>query len=245
MRQRSGFSLLELSIVLAIIGLLAGTVVAGQAVLNGAKLKSVTANAQAYLAASAQFRSQYNALPGDMRNATSYWGAATCPNGSGTGTATCNGNGNRVIEQWDEMYRAWQHLVNSGLVVGTYTGTYAVSVGGVGVPGTNIPADKIPQSGWSLLALMPSASEFGYADAPARALNMLLFGKSNTTTYASDVILKVDDAFEIDQKMDDGKPGLGRVLGGPAGSCSSTTAMRTSAYSLSGSNLCRLGFQVN
>lgn len=68
-----GFSLVELSIVLVILGLLTGGILAGQSLIRASELRSVSTELQRYSSAIYSFRDQYMALPGDMLNATSFW----------------------------------------------------------------------------------------------------------------------------------------------------------------------------
>ena len=82
---RSGFSLVELSIVLVILGLLTGGILAGQSLIRAAELRSVATESQRYMAALNSFRDKYFALPGDMANATAFWGAQNAT------PATCHG----------------------------------------------------------------------------------------------------------------------------------------------------------
>lgn len=103
-----GFSLVELSIVLVILGLLTGGILAGQSLIRAAELRSVITTTDRYQAAVYSFRDKYFALPGDMRNATSFWGdQATGPSacadaGITDGTpGTCNGNGDGLIINWN------------------------------------------------------------------------------------------------------------------------------------------------
>lgn len=74
--SRSGFSLVELSIVLVILGLLTGGVLGGRALIRAAELRAITQEKEAFVTAVNTFRAKYNALPGDMRNATQFWGRA-------------------------------------------------------------------------------------------------------------------------------------------------------------------------
>src|SRR4051794_31617755 len=128
--MQRGFSLLELSIVLVIIGLITGGIMAGRQMVRAAELRSVMSDLSKYQTTVNTFREKYQGLPGDMKNAESYWGTASggCPDGAGTGTQTCNGNGNNQVEGITsvadpyETFRFWQHLANAGLVEGQYTG---------------------------------------------------------------------------------------------------------------------------
>ena len=73
--KRSAFSLVELSIVLVILGLLTGGILSGQSLIRAAELRSVTTEYSRYTAATYSFRDKYFALPGDMSNAESFWGS--------------------------------------------------------------------------------------------------------------------------------------------------------------------------
>lgn len=81
-----GFSLIELSIMLVILGLLVGAVTAGQSLIRASELRSVTTDIERYRAGIATFRDKYFGLPGDLLNATSFWGKdnTNCPTHTGT-----------------------------------------------------------------------------------------------------------------------------------------------------------------
>lgn len=136
----SAFSLVELSIVLVILGLLVGGVLSGQSLIRAAELRSVTSEYSKWHSAAHAFRDKYFALPGDMPNATAFWGAldidgnglgSNC-RGESSGLATCNGDGDGAICQsgtcTSQTYEAmlfWKHLANAGLIEGTYSGSFA------------------------------------------------------------------------------------------------------------------------
>lgn len=253
MHTRAAFTLIELALALVVVGLLVGGVLMGQEVLRAAQLRSVGVHSQQYLAAIREFRNQYQALPGDFTGATRLWGTGTCPSGNALkeGSRTCDGNGDSAINLWNEMYRAWQHLSNAGLITGNFTGTHLEVAGrGVGEPGVNIPAERLRGGGWSLVVLTPSITynEFGYSDLPLTYFNFLLLGRSSTTEYANGAIVPARDAEQIDLKLDDGKPGTGMLLGGPGANvnvCANTAISTTAAYSVARNPLCRLGFKVD
>ena len=62
-----GFSLVELSIVLVILGLLVGGVLGGQALIRAAEIRGVLADKDKYLAAVYTFKNKYQALTNSFR----------------------------------------------------------------------------------------------------------------------------------------------------------------------------------
>jgi prepilin-type N-terminal cleavage/methylation domain-containing protein len=135
--SRQAFTLVELSIVLVILGLLVGGVLSGQSLIRAAELRSITSDLSKYMAATHAFRDKYFSLPGDMTNATQFWGVlagtgsdTTCQNTASTSKATCNGDGDGSLLSTIggtayssyENFRYWQHLANAGLIEGLYTG---------------------------------------------------------------------------------------------------------------------------
>ena len=108
MRSHAGFTLIELSIVLVIIGLLIGAVFVGRDLIHAAEIRSTISQIEKTKTAVASFKSKYNCLPGDCPNATDYFTGAV--NGDGDGkilynAATDNGDGASL-----EPYNAWSQL---------------------------------------------------------------------------------------------------------------------------------------
>jgi prepilin-type N-terminal cleavage/methylation domain-containing protein len=159
--KQSGFTLIELSIVLVIIALIVGTITVGSSMIRQAQIMSTSADVQTYISAVNTFQQKYNALPGDFATATTYWG--TNPNcatgGAGTGTQTCNGDGNGHIVNWAiplpplstmEGVYAWQHLANAGMINGSFSGASTNMPYGQYQPGYNVPQSKLNNAGFSL-----------------------------------------------------------------------------------------------
>lgn len=232
--RRAAFTLVELSIVLVILGLLVGGVLAGQSLIHAAELRAVTTEFTNYKTSLGAFREKYMALPGDMPNAVRFWGAADGATTDGidtdciaittaaTGTETCNGNGNGQVSTYigttfwfsepHEMFRAWQHLANAGLIEGTYSGVRDAGSLWAAAVGTNIPRSRFPSGGWSLIGYgnwagdtLTFASNYG---------NVLTLGANNPTTMARANVMKAEDAYNVDMKMDDGLPHRGMVMVG-------------------------------
>tara|TARA_B100001123_G_scaffold193653_1_gene220752 strand:+ start:1859 stop:2644 length:786 start_codon:yes stop_codon:yes gene_type:complete len=247
--KRHAFSLVELSIVLVILGLLTGGILTGQSLIRAAELRSVVVDFQKYQTAIRGFQGKYFSLPGDMRNATSFWGAqTTCPGTNTTVTTpvipTCNGNGNGEVGRSNgsanaddaEVFLVWQHLANSGLIEGSYTGVTAHSDVITTPPrfamGVNIPNSKLTNGSFSFYHRNPPS---GAADFPRNANQLLVANRVGSTTTG---VITGEEAWNLDTKMDDGKPGQGAIMGSsfaqtPA--CSTTNDAATSAYILNNS----------
>ena len=210
--SRYGFTLVELSIVLVILGLLVGGVLTGQSLIRAAELRSITHDFSKYETAIYTFRDKYFGLPGDITNATAYWGKDNTNCSWDTGTpatpGTCNGNGDSRIYYsgggGGEPGRVWQQLALAGLIEGTYSAT------GVPIsPGVNIPASKIGRAGYLLYWMQTNGSLSANMADP----NRLIFGAPNSSaaTMATNV-LKPEEAYNIDKKIDDGIGNTGRLL---------------------------------
>ena len=220
--MKQAFSLVELSIVLVILGLLTGGILGGQSLIRAAELRSVGTEYSRFLTASLTFRDKYFALPGDMNNATAFWGAADSGDGIGadctavasTGPATCNGDGDGTPNSGtsNERFRFWQHLANAGLLEGTYTGTAGAGGAEHHVPGSNAPRSKISSAGWSA-----DSNRLGFAgDAylwsfPAGRYVFFKVGGATTTTETYGRTFKPEEVWNLDVKLDDAKPGQGRL----------------------------------
>ena len=115
-QQQSGFTLIEIAIVLVIIGLLLGGVLKGQELITSARVRNLISQQDGVKAAFFGFQDRFRAFPGDYTGAT--------VNIANISTAACNGgigNGNGRIEAGDEARLAWEHLSKAGFITGTYT----------------------------------------------------------------------------------------------------------------------------
>ncbi len=118
MNKQTGFTLIELAIVLVIIGLLLGGVLRGQELINSAKVKNMARdfqNVQVYIYG---YQDKFKALPGDD--------AAAATHVTGGTAATVGALGNGVIQGlWnttnngDESCVFWQHVRLAGLAPGS------------------------------------------------------------------------------------------------------------------------------
>ncbi|PZP84715.1 MAG: hypothetical protein DI582_07990 [Azospirillum brasilense] len=220
---RNGFSLVELSIVLVILGLLTGGILGGQALIRAAELRAVSTEQGRYLTAVQTFRDKYFGLPGDFRDATRFWGRAAatgdCVTNSSAAVASpgaCDGGGDGRINnaaaasQSGDEFQFWKHLALAGLIEGTYSGL--AGSGGLGhiVPATNAPRSRLSNAAWyTAQSGLVSTSILPYLTYN----NYLGIGAATTTTYSYGAVLKPEEAWNIDTKIDDGRPSYGKVIG--------------------------------
>lgn len=228
-----GFSLVELSIVLVILGLLVGGILAGQSLIRAGELRAVSTEYSRIQTAIGAFRDKYMALPGDMTNATSFWPGQT--NGNGDGNL---GDGNAT--QRNETFQAWQELAIAGLWEGTYSGSGTTSA----IIGSNIPGSKLPGAGWNF---DQPQSTWAYSTISGNILNLGAMRPNNNPLNA---IIRPEEAWNLDTKLDDGKPAYGKLTAVKYGfngapNCTTSPTPAASTYALSTNSIeCSLVFAL-
>ena len=120
--KQSGFTLVEIAIVLVIIGLLLGGILKGQEMITQAKIKNVVNDFNGITAAMNSYQDRYRALPGDDLNAAGRWATAAPGVVSGDGNGQFAGNYNNVLAAApvaaEETNTFWWHLRLAGFVAG-------------------------------------------------------------------------------------------------------------------------------
>lgn len=124
-KHQSGFTLVEIAIVLVIIGLLLGGVLKGQEMIANAKFRNLQSEIQSYAAAVYSFQDRYGALPGDMLAAAAQAQLDSAAPGSNNNNGQIQGNNCSAAA--NESCMAWQHLRYANLIPGdpTLTGANA------------------------------------------------------------------------------------------------------------------------
>ncbi|QJR13282.1 prepilin-type N-terminal cleavage/methylation domain-containing protein [Usitatibacter palustris] len=119
--QQSGFTLVEIAIVLVIIGLLLGGILKGQELINSAKVKNLANDFRIIPTYIYAFQDKFKSLPGDDAQISAHIGTTACI------AADCKeGNGNGVIEgAWNaaagltpEAAQFWGHVRFANLAAG-------------------------------------------------------------------------------------------------------------------------------
>ncbi len=213
--SEAGFTLVELAIVMIIIGLLIAGVLKGQEMIANAQVTSTVAQVKAIDAATAGFDDKYGALPGDIRNAADR--LVNCDN------APCNasGDGNgRVEEGFDaapsgEGEAFFAHLSAANLLSGVNP-----------IDDTDEFGAKYPE------AEVGGGFHFSYAGGDtelisAQGVDGDTFRSGHYLVLHNDAAGGVDttgvitpnQAFRIDNKLDDGLSDAGSVVAAGAADC--------------------------
>ncbi|MET0154510.1 MAG: prepilin-type N-terminal cleavage/methylation domain-containing protein [Rickettsiales bacterium] len=193
-RRSAGFSLVELSIVLVIIGLIVSSVLVGQDLVRSAELRALASQYEEFNKAAATFRDKYSGLPGDVR-ADVRFGFGVAEAGTTEDGLLEDAAGNYSLHS-GEYTRFWNHLGGSG------AGLIPESYAGGAVHSADI-STILPQSEqggyWGTFSLSTGENYFIYGAAD----------NGSSAAWYTENILSPKDMLSIDSKIDDGRPGRG------------------------------------
>ena len=192
-RNQSGFTLVEIAIVLVIIGLLLGGILKGQELINSARVRNLADTASGIQAAYFGFLDRYRRIPGD-------WDQAAASTAIGVAivnpTADANTNNGRLdnpagaaATTYKEPNAMWEQLAAAGFIQGSYTGT--------GAEPDNTGA-LAPLNAFNTPILVGRTPDF--QGAAAARLNLVV-GRN----------IPVDVIRELDVKVDDSRPTTGNM----------------------------------
>jgi prepilin-type N-terminal cleavage/methylation domain-containing protein len=191
-KQQSGFTLVEIAIVLVIIGLLLGGVLKGQELINSAKVKNFANDFRNVPLFIYGYQDRYRAIPGDDLNAVAHLGAgATQLAGATVGNGVIDGN------WWD------------GAAAGTETVTFWEHV-----RRANLAAGAVPIATDADLPANAEGGRIGIESGTTVAANQYISGLSGSYIICSRSILG-RFAKQLDVTMDDGNPFTGSVRAVP------------------------------
>jgi prepilin-type N-terminal cleavage/methylation domain-containing protein len=229
MKHRSGYTLIELSIVLVIIGLIVGGVLVGQDLIKAAEVRAQISQIEHYQTAANTFRLKYGALPGDIAE----------PNASAfgfkpRGIVPGSGDGNEIIEGrygpgadtyngisacGGETVMFWADLATANLIEGRFDSADPNwQFSAFPVPVSNVPlylpTAKIGNGNY--VYVWSGGVEATQSITDNNGINY--YGLSAVTELQaqnptpSNMALSAVQAFAIDSKMDDGVPQSGNVM---------------------------------
>jgi len=255
--QRYGFTLIELSIVLVIIGLIIGGILIGKDMIEVAQLNKLQKDVVMLQAAVNTFKAKYNCLPGDCPNATDFFPAGNCDGSIESATAVCNGDGDGVIggdgtgagivwaHQWENFY-FWRMLNAAGMI------PFIIPKSGYTMPCTLwecLDSSSTAEGSWPnsimYIANMWDVTQVSIMEwwpgsggspnfMPVDYTNALIYG-NQTVNYglgANNGGLSSMQAQSIDTKYDDGYANTGNIIAGNSQyiSCAAATSSTPFLY---------------
>jgi prepilin-type N-terminal cleavage/methylation domain-containing protein len=230
-RYRSGFTLIEISIVLVIIGLIVGGILTGQNLIKAAELSATISQITKYNTAVNTFRLKYGNLPGDIPDPqASRFGfqARGSQPGEGDGNGILEGYSNSANfncgywESTGETITFWVDLSTTGLIDGGFnlgsTTANPPSTWSYTTPSLSayFPQAKLGNGnyiyvwsgGWQATGWPCGTGDGNNYFGIAAISQLTTTGQINT----ANLTLTVMQAYNIDKKIDDGLPQSGRVM---------------------------------
>ncbi len=243
--RNAGFTLLELSIVLVIIGLIIGGILVGQDLIRAAEVRATIGQVEKYNSAVNTFRTKFDGIPGDLtQNSAAYFNLFTLSNvstvGQGDGNGLIEGGAATVTDPVGETLVFWRHLSDANLVdgaLGSVSNSLIVTTTGkvtgtVTTPSQSLPTSKL--TGQNLF-IVYSASGINYFQlAPVSSITA-----APAYTFGGTGVSPIQ-AFGMDTKLDDGQPNTGIVIARDTGATNGVNGL-PSAATPSTPNTCEVG----
>lgn len=178
-----GFTVVEIAIVLAIIALILGGVFKGQALIDNARVRSLSTEVSGIQTAWFSFQERYRSIPGDFSKA-----------GTQIDSAAASGNGNGRIDDSLERAGVWQQLSLAGFISGQYDGSQSAVGTSSDVHCADGTCPKNPYNGYYKISYSAQAAD---TDSPSNEI------------FTGDQI-PVNILAQLDLQLDDGKANSGR-----------------------------------
>lgn len=185
--DQRGFTLIELALTLVVISLLIGAILKGWQMLQGARVRTVAATTTAIQSAYFAFQDRYGHVAGD-------WNAVDAGNAVGLTVIGGGDDSGRLDtppgDPWTESNAFWEQMAKAGFIHGAYPGTAATE--------PTLNNGLTPLNAFQQPIIIGRTADYEGVGGMHRHV---VVGRG----------APVGLLRELDTKLDDGKPGTGKV----------------------------------
>jgi prepilin-type N-terminal cleavage/methylation domain-containing protein len=217
---RAGFTLIEMSVVLVIIGLIIGGILVGRDLIAASEVRAQVAQIEKYNSAVNTFMSKYGGVPGDLNVPLATQFGFTVGAGFDGGTVG-HRNGDGLIEGASvaflsqgmcETAQFWMDLSTPGLIDGEFPATGAAPIQCVSsnaivmsstTAGNYFPVAKIGHGNFIYVYTSGGANWYGVSAITSNNIFGIMYSTPS---------IPVIQAYNIDKKVDDGLPTTGQIV---------------------------------
>lgn len=225
--HQRGFTLIEMSIVLVIIGLIVGGILKGQELIESSRQKNFISQIDRIKAGTTTFVDRFRAIPGDYSRITQLPNSGLLEPGNDNGVVGAVTTTNAtvmtpVVSDTAENVEFFNHMLAAQLISGgSVVDTAPTCFAGLCDAQSPLPASAFPRSGLNLV--------YGtHGTVQPKQTHWLVASRWTTAAPATGTaILSPERAYQIDNKYDDGLPHTGNIRSDNGGNDCGTDAANT------------------
>lgn len=185
-RRSAGYTLIEVALALVIIALLVGGILKGWQLVQASRVRTLIETSSAIQSAYFAFHDRFGRVPGDWNRVAAGAAIGVPLNGGGNDSGRLD---TTPGDPWTESNAFWEHLAGAGFIHGEYRGTPAEPT---------VDNERTPLNVFNRPIIIGRTADFEGATVVRRHV---IIGRG----------APVGMLRELDNKLDDGKPGRGRV----------------------------------